>query len=233
MKKKLFLLILVLVLMIPVVTSAQEQPIKLVVHGNNVETDVAPFIENGRTLVPVRVISETLGFKVQWIAEEEKVVIGSPTDAGSGNGIALFIGNATAYLNEHETVILDVAPKVISGRTFVPVRFVAEQFGLNVRWDEENWTVIIGEETPAPVVEAAPLPVATNTNIQSIVGSGGTNVTESEPIEGQYIGNKNTGVFHYPGCSSVKKMSAKNKVSISSRDNAINGGYRPCQICKP
>ncbi|NLW42944.1 MAG: copper amine oxidase N-terminal domain-containing protein, partial [Tissierellia bacterium] len=74
MKKKLFLLILVLVLMIPVVTSAQEQPIKLVVHGNNVETDVAPFIENGRTLVPVRVISETLGFKVQWIAEEEKVV---------------------------------------------------------------------------------------------------------------------------------------------------------------
>ena len=119
MKKKLFLLILVLVLMIPVVTSAQEQPIKLVVHGNNVETDVAP------------------------------------------------------------------------------------------------------------------LPVATNTNIQSIVGSGGTNVTESEPIEGQYIGNKNTGVFHYPGCSSVKKMSAKNKVSISSRDNAINGGYRPCQICKP
>ena len=88
----------------PAQAAYPEQPIKLVVHGNNVETDVAPFIENGRTLVPVRVISETLGFKVQWIAEEEKVVIGSPTDAGSGNGIALFIGNATAYLNEHETV---------------------------------------------------------------------------------------------------------------------------------
>ena len=126
MKKSGILIFLVILLLIPTVSLAQEKPIKLTVHGKNVETDVAPFIENARTLVPIRVISETLGFKVDWVGEEQKVVIGDPKDEGSGNALSVFIGNATAYVSEYETVNLDVAPKIVSGRTFVPVLFVAE-----------------------------------------------------------------------------------------------------------
>ena len=49
-----------------------------------------------------------------------------------------------------------------------------------------------------------------------------------------YILNKNTGVFHYPDCSAVKRMSEKNKIYFEgTRDEAIEEGYRPCQICEP
>ena len=48
-----------------------------------------------------------------------------------------------------------------------------------------------------------------------------------------YIGNKNSKVFHYPSCDSVSKMKDKNKVSLSSRQEAIKKGYKPCARCNP
>lgn len=48
-----------------------------------------------------------------------------------------------------------------------------------------------------------------------------------------YIGNKNSKIFHKADCSSVKRMKDSNKVSLSSRDQAIAQGYTPCQICQP
>lgn len=50
---------------------------------------------------------------------------------------------------------------------------------------------------------------------------------------GSYVGNANTGKFHVSSCSSVNKMSEKNKVFFSSRDEAINQGYVPCKRCNP
>jgi DNA-entry nuclease len=48
-----------------------------------------------------------------------------------------------------------------------------------------------------------------------------------------YIGNSNSRKFHRPGCKSVAKMSDKNKVTFSTRDEAIADGYQPCKICNP
>ena len=48
-----------------------------------------------------------------------------------------------------------------------------------------------------------------------------------------YIGNANTGKFHEPSCSSVSKMSDRNKVFFSSRNDAVNQGYVPCKMCNP
>uniref|UniRef100_A0A7V3ZJH7 TNase-like domain-containing protein n=1 Tax=Dictyoglomus thermophilum TaxID=14 RepID=A0A7V3ZJH7_DICTH len=48
-----------------------------------------------------------------------------------------------------------------------------------------------------------------------------------------YIGNINSKIFHYPWCKYAQAMSEKNKVYFSSRENAINSGYRPCEVCKP
>lgn len=48
-----------------------------------------------------------------------------------------------------------------------------------------------------------------------------------------YVGNKNSKIFHYADCSSAAKMKAENRVNFSSRDEAINGGYRPCKKCSP
>lgn len=67
---------------------------------------------------------------------------------------------------------------------------------------------------------------------------------ESEPIadvkssdggedDAAYIGNKNTHKFHYPDCNSVDQMKEKNKVPLSSREEAIREGYVPCKNCDP
>lgn len=48
-----------------------------------------------------------------------------------------------------------------------------------------------------------------------------------------YIGNKNTKVFHYASCSSVKRMSEANKICFSTREQAIAQGYKPCKRCNP
>ncbi len=57
------------------------------------------------------------------------------------------------------------------------------------------------------------------------------------PDEGEkhdYIANKNSKKFHYPDCSSVSKMSDKNKLYITAtHDEMIADGYTPCGICNP
>lgn len=57
--------------------------------------------------------------------------------------------------------------------------------------------------------------------------------SSSSSGSGNYVGNANTGKFHVSGCGSVSKMSEKNKVFFSSRDEAVNQGYVPCKICNP
>lgn len=50
---------------------------------------------------------------------------------------------------------------------------------------------------------------------------------------GNYIGNSNTKVFHKTSCSYVSKISSSHKRYFSSREAAINAGYRACQRCYP
>jgi len=56
---------------------------------------------------------------------------------------------------------------------------------------------------------------------------------DSVSLGGQYVGSKNSSVFHSAGCRSAKRISAKNLVRYKSRSEAINSGKRPCKICKP
>lgn len=51
--------------------------------------------------------------------------------------------------------------------------------------------------------------------------------------ESVYIGNRNTKKFHRPDCSSAKSMKSKNKVTLSSREEALAEGYTPCKRCNP
>lgn len=48
-----------------------------------------------------------------------------------------------------------------------------------------------------------------------------------------YVGNKNSKVFHYSDCGGVQTMSDSNKVTFSSREDAVKAGYTPCSTCKP
>lgn len=93
---------------------------------------VAPYIESGRTLVPVRVITETMGGTAKWMPEERKVEL-----AIGGTVINMWLDMVKATVNGKE-VTFDVPIRSLGGRTYVPLRFVAENFGAHVEWDGLN-----------------------------------------------------------------------------------------------
>ena len=68
---------------------------------------------------------------------------------------------------------------------------------------------------------------------KSSSSSSSSTASSSSSSSGSYVANANTGKFHVSSCSSVGKMSEKNKVFFSSRDEAVNQGYVPCKICNP
>lgn len=149
MKKKLFLLGLVL-LTGTHVSAAKE--ISLNVNGSLVKSDVPPVIVENRTLVPVRVISESLGYTVDWKGNDKPIVISKGDES-----LTLKIGSATIshkkISNGKESVddiAADVAPRLIDNRVMLPVRAISEAFGEKVSWDEENRVVAIGEGYNAP-----------------------------------------------------------------------------------
>ncbi|MCD6168918.1 MAG: copper amine oxidase N-terminal domain-containing protein [Caldisericia bacterium] len=101
--------------------------------------NVVPFIlPPGRTMVPIRFISEAFGATVGWDGATRTVTIvwGSTT-------IKLTIGVYTAKIND-KTVKLDAPPIIREDRTFVPIRFISEAFGAQVLWDgtERKVTII-------------------------------------------------------------------------------------------
>ncbi len=75
----------------------------------------------------------------------------------------------------------------------------------------------------APATNAAPTETASNLTPAPSDTSGGAN----------YIANRNTGKFHYSGCSSVSDMKESNKVPYDTRDEAVAAGYVPCKRCNP
>ncbi|WP_243113812.1 copper amine oxidase N-terminal domain-containing protein [Desulfofundulus salinus] len=120
------------------------KPITIVVNGNEIRPDVAPFIKDGRTFVPYRFIAEALGCRVDWDGKNQKV-----TAEKDGLKVVMYVGRKAAYVNGMEKQ-MDVAPLVKSGRTFVPVRFISEGLGYNVRWESETWTVVISSRDYDP-----------------------------------------------------------------------------------
>ena len=108
-----------------------------VIDGKAVTNDVAPLIVNGRTYTPARFVAEALGAKVEWNESTRTVTI-----TKDDTNIVLLIDSATAYVNG-EAVKMDASAFIADGRTFTPARFVAENLGAQVEWDEATKTVTI------------------------------------------------------------------------------------------
>jgi len=108
---------------------------------NGVSSDqplsVAPYIKEGKTFVPLRVISEALGAKVEWLPDVKGIVI-----EFMGKKIEMQVGSKRAVVNG-KVVDLDTPPEITNGVTFVPIRFVADMLGAEVKWLEETKEIII------------------------------------------------------------------------------------------
>ncbi len=122
--------------------------IGLTINGKVVKLDQPPISENGRTLVPLRVIFESLGAQVQWDNATQTI-----TGTRGNTTIKLTVGSKIATVNGKQ-ITLDVPAKVINGRTLVPARFVAENLGAVVEWDSKNRMVkVISQGTVVSMVD--------------------------------------------------------------------------------
>lgn len=110
--------------------------LKVTLDGRELNFDVLPFIENGRTLVPLRTIFEALGAEIVWNGETQTVMAKK-----EGTEIQLVIGGE-AYKNG-QLIPLDVPAKSLNGRTMVPLRFVSEALGCRIGWNDETQTITI------------------------------------------------------------------------------------------
>lgn len=105
------------------------------------EADAAPFLENGRTYVPVRYLALALGVPeegISWSPAARTVTL-----VKDGVTVTLAIGGDIMYVDDRQ-VAMDVAPLLLSpGRTFLPARYVAEAFNYEVAWDQKERAVIL------------------------------------------------------------------------------------------
>lgn len=114
----------------PVSSFAAAQPISIYLNGVKIKSDVAPYIvpKANVTMVPLRVISESLKAKVGWTQKTQTATI-SQGDLK----LTMKVGQKYALVNGIQTP-LDSSVQLKSGRAMVPLRFVSEQLGLRVTW---------------------------------------------------------------------------------------------------
>lgn len=119
---------------------------KAKINDNDYELSVAPTVVNGKTLVPVRFISEAFGAKVEWEAKEQRIdlIFGLLDDGSYAKKVTLWVGKKTAQsdfgskLPAYREYTLDVAPTIISGTTMVPIRFISDVLGASTTWDDKE-----------------------------------------------------------------------------------------------
>lgn len=118
---------------------AMQHDISVVVNGTEVEFDVSPKIEDGRTMVPMRAVFEALGAQVSW-DDAAKTAVGEK----DGSVVSITVNDRFIYKND-TALELDVPAMLSEGRTLVPVRAVSEAFGCAVDWNDDTKTVIVAE----------------------------------------------------------------------------------------
>lgn len=113
----------------------------------NITLDVAPFIVNGSTMIPLRGLLEAMGAEVTWNGETEEISIKK-----GAYDILLQIWNRLVYVNDPRYAkygqlryTLLNEPIIKDSRTFIPIRFVSEQLGYDVNWDASTQKITISK----------------------------------------------------------------------------------------
>lgn len=153
MKKKSLpvALALVILLVLPSLAEAAT-PIRLWVKDRFVVSDVNPYIENGRTLVPLRFVSDSLGYNVKWNGKKRTVTV-SIEDTR-----IVYTINSTAIrvttAGQTNTIHSDVPARIKDGRTFVPIRILSELEAEPISWDADRRVVILSDKyMKGPITE--------------------------------------------------------------------------------
>lgn len=140
-------------------------------NGETKVMDGTPFVEQGRSFVPVRYLAYSLGLldsDIKWDGESKTVTL-----SHQGSPVAMTLGSKILQVGDRQ-VAMDAAPQLREGRVYLPARWVAEALGYQVEW-VENSKVLVGPpgKLPDPGVALGnhlPL-VGTNENMEKLLSS--------------------------------------------------------------
>lgn len=164
--------------------AAAETDIRLVVDGSDITELSAPVIVEDRVLVTVRFVAEELGAEVLWDGENRTVEVNKDDD-----NLKLVIDSRLVQYDNGETCqIVDVAPRIIDDRTYVPLRLVSNALGVGIEWDDDSRTVHVDSEKASEVEPFYDMDIVSLKDGQTINGK--TEITievsdEYRDIEGE------------------------------------------------
>jgi len=117
---------------------------KVVENGVTVEktADVAPFIQNGRTMLPLRAVATALGVSdemIVWNAATRTAIVNK-----DGKLASVVVGSTVLDVNGMK-IVMDSPAVIKNGRLFLPVSYLATALGVSVSWDAATKTVTFAE----------------------------------------------------------------------------------------
>ena len=135
-------------------------PIKIVIDGKEVASEVAPVAVSGTTLVPLRIITESLGADVKWNSATREVTVSMAAYE------VMFKQGSSSFTVNGATKSLDVPCQNVDGKTMIPLRALAESIGAVVNYANNTVTInyfttmtgsikVSGSTTVQPIMEAA------------------------------------------------------------------------------
>ena len=159
MKKRILSLLLASILLatlfgsFPTTVQADtvQNMVRVIVNGTEHTTGPQGFLQNDRTMVPLRMIAEDLGYEVSWDEESRAVTL------QKGENTLLLTVDQNVYRKNGEEKEFDAAPFIKEDRTFVPIRLVAEEFGASVEWNGEYRIVKITQLLDADTIDLSRL----------------------------------------------------------------------------
>lgn len=146
--------------------------LNLIVNKKDITANAMPIIENDRTLVPIRFISEELGAKVEWNDKKQTVSIEK-----DGNSVDLKIDSKLINYNDGSDYQLsDVEPQLLNEdedgnlRTYVPLRLVSNALNIGVEWNEEENNIYIDSKKEAEKSSLSNIKIISQEKNQLITG---------------------------------------------------------------
>lgn len=140
MKRLGFLMfLLVFLLVFPKAGDAASTSAKIFLDGQqlNLSSGVQVANVDNNILIPIRVVSENLGFKVDWEKSSQSVTV-----QNSITTVKMVVGSKTAHIDGSQ-VSMSITPVLSGQTTLVPLRFVSSQMGMDVKWDNQNKAVYL------------------------------------------------------------------------------------------
>jgi len=149
--KRILVILTILALMVNIAYASDPVKMRMQVGNDNyiVVTDddiitktfdTTPIMVNDATFVPIRGIFEHFGATVNWISETEKI------EVEMHNSVIVLQKDSNEVLVDNQAHQLNQSVTLVNNRAMIPLRFISETLGFNVKWEETDKSIIVSNK---------------------------------------------------------------------------------------